>query len=86
VDRISTRFHERRTKRTPFERAILRLTGLDLKMEQYRKGERFVRAIADGRGAPALARLWQGAESLPRAEEIEEPERWIARVMDGTAA
>jgi coenzyme F420 biosynthesis associated uncharacterized protein len=83
VEQISARFHERRTKRTPFERAILRLTGLDLKLEQYRKGERFVRAIADQRGAPALARLWEGPATLPRAEEIEEPERWIARVMDG---
>ena len=49
VERISARFHERRTRRTPFERAVLRLTGMDLKMEQYKKGERFVRAIADDR-------------------------------------
>ena len=27
VERISARFHERRTERTPFERAMLRLTG-----------------------------------------------------------
>ena len=40
VERISARFHERRTRRTPFERAMLRLTGMDLKMEQYKKGER----------------------------------------------
>ncbi len=85
VERISARFHERRTKRTPFERAILRLTGMDLKLEQYKKGERFVRAIAQQRGAPALARLWEGPETLPRAGEIEAPERWIARVLDGTA-
>ncbi|HEX5824164.1 MAG TPA: zinc-dependent metalloprotease, partial [Candidatus Limnocylindrales bacterium] len=39
VERISARFHERRSKRTPFERAMLRLTGMDLKIEQYRKGE-----------------------------------------------
>ncbi len=83
VERISARFHERRTKRTTFERAILRLTGMDLKLEQYRKGEAFVRAIADARGKPALAHLWDGPETLPRAGEIEAPERWIARVLDG---
>ena len=85
VERISTRFHERRAKRTTFERAMLRLTGLDLKLEQYRLGERFVRAIAAQRGPAALAGLWEGPGSLPRDGEIEAPARWIARVLDGSA-
>jgi coenzyme F420 biosynthesis associated uncharacterized protein len=83
VERISQRFHERRTNRTPFERAILRITGMDLKMEQYRTGEAFVRAIAAARGRDALTHLWDGPESLPRDGEIGTPERWIARVLDG---
>ncbi len=85
VERISARFHERRARRTPFERAMLRLTGMDLKLEQYKKGEVFVRAIADARGPAALARLWDGPETLPRDGEIEAPERWIGRVLDGGA-
>ena len=84
VASISTRFHERRSNRTAFERSILRLTGMDLKLEQYKKGEQFVRAIADRRGPTALTRLWVGPETLPRDGEIEAPERWIARVLDGT--
>jgi coenzyme F420 biosynthesis associated uncharacterized protein len=83
VERISTRFHERRAKRTTFERSMLRLTGMDLKLEQYKKGEVFVRAIADARGQAALARLWEGPETLPQDGEIDAPERWIARVLDG---
>ena len=83
VERISARFHERRTRRTPFERAMLRLTGMDLKMEQYKKGEVFVRAIVEARGKAALARLWEGPETLPRDGEIEDPQRWITRVLDG---
>ena len=86
VERISARFHERRTRRTPFERSMLRLTGMDLKMEQYKKGEAFVRAIADQRGQAALGRLWDGPETLPRDGEIEAPGRWITRVLDGTPA
>jgi coenzyme F420 biosynthesis associated uncharacterized protein len=86
VERISARFHERRQQRSGFERAILRLTGMDLKMEQYARGERFVRAIAEARGRSALARMWEGPETLPTAEEITEPARWIARVLDGKAA
>ena len=50
VEGSIARFHERRAKRTPFERAMLRLTGMDLKLEQYKKGEIFVRAIAGARG------------------------------------
>jgi coenzyme F420 biosynthesis associated uncharacterized protein len=81
VEKISARFHERRQRRTGFERAILRLTGMDLKLEQYAKGERFVRAVAEARGRPALARLWDGPATLPTPEEIAEPDRWIARVL-----
>ena len=82
VEAIRAKFDERRAKRTPFERAMLRLTGMDLKLEQYKKGETFVRAIADARGPEALVRLWDGPETLPRAGEIEAPERWISRVLD----
>jgi coenzyme F420 biosynthesis associated uncharacterized protein len=83
VERISARFHERREHRTGFERAVLRLTGMDLKMEQYKRGERFVRAVAEVRGRSALDRIWASPETLPTAEEIEAPARWIARVLDG---
>jgi putative hydrolase len=85
VERIRAKFDERRSKRTPFERAMLRLTGMDLKLEQYKKGERFVRTIASARGPAALARLWDGPETLPLDGEIEVPERWMARVLDGVA-
>ena len=86
VEQIRAKFDERRARRTPFERAMLRLTGMDLKLEQYKKGEVFVRAIADARGPVALVRLWDGPESLPRDGEIDEPQRWIARVLDGVEA
>ncbi len=82
VAAIRAKFDERRSKRTPFERAMLRLTGMDLKLDQYKKGETFVRAIAAARGPEALTRLWDGPESLPREGEIERPERWISRVLD----
>ena len=82
IDRISERFHARRDqKKTGVERAMMRLIGMDLKMEQYRKGERFVAAIAAAGGPTALNRLWDGPESLPVAGEIEAPERWLARVI-----
>ena len=81
VERISARFHARREQRTGFERAMMRLTGMDLKMEQYRKGEEFVAAIARARGAEALRTLWLGPETLPLPEEIDLPSLWLARVL-----
>jgi coenzyme F420 biosynthesis associated uncharacterized protein len=81
VELISARFHARREQRTGFERAMMRLTGMDLKMEQYRKGEEFVAAIARARGAEALRTLWLGPETLPLPEEIDMPSRWLARVL-----
>jgi coenzyme F420 biosynthesis associated uncharacterized protein len=81
VEVISARFHARRENRTGFERAMMRLTGMDLKMEQYRKGEEFVAAVARARGAKALHALWLGPESLPTPEEIDLPSRWLARVL-----
>ena len=65
VERISERFHARREqKKTGVERAIMRLTGMDLKIEQYRKGERFVAAIARPGGPAALER---SSGTAPRA-------------------
>ena len=81
VETISARFHERRQRRSGFERAVLKLTGMDLKLEQYAKGEQFVRAVAEAKGRPALARIWDGPATLPTPEEIAEPNRWIARVL-----
>ncbi|HKF85490.1 MAG TPA: zinc-dependent metalloprotease [Candidatus Limnocylindrales bacterium] len=80
VERISARFHGRRMNRTAFERAMLRITGMDLKMEQYRKGEAFVAEIERLAGAAALRRLWDGPETLPRPEEIDRPADWVRRV------
>ena len=82
VERISARFHERRhARRSPFERAVMRLTGMDIKLEQYRKGEQFVRGIAEVGGSAALRRVWESAETLPRHGEIDDPSAWLARVM-----
>jgi coenzyme F420 biosynthesis associated uncharacterized protein len=81
VERISARFHERRhARRSPFERAVMRLTGMDVKLEQYAKGEAFVSAIAAAGGPAALKRLWAGPEMLPRHGEIDNPAAWISRV------
>jgi putative hydrolase len=81
VERISAKFHERRNaRRSPFERAVMRLTGMDVKLEQYAKGEAFVRGIGEAGGPTALNVLWSGPEQLPRPGEIEDPAAWVRRM------
>jgi uncharacterized protein (DUF2342 family) len=64
----------------------MRLTGMDLKLEQYKKGERFVRAVATAAGQEGLQRLWEGPDALPRHGEIDDPASWVARVIGQPAA
>ena len=42
-------------------------------------------AIHRDGGAAALRRLWDGPETLPTADEIEIPSRWLARMGLGLA-
>jgi coenzyme F420 biosynthesis associated uncharacterized protein len=81
---IHDRFERRNQNRTALERAILRLTGLDLKMEQYQAGERFVDTVIATRDRAFLNRVWEGPDSLPTLDEIRAPARWIGR-LDGSA-
>ena len=82
-DRIAKRFEARQRQRGVSEQLFARLTGLDLKLEQYRLGEAFVDRIVQERGQDAVDHLWSAPEALPSMEEIREPTRWLAR-WDGT--
>ncbi|MCS7050055.1 MAG: zinc-dependent metalloprotease [Thermomicrobium sp.] len=84
-DVIERRFEERERARTPAEQLLLRLTGLDIKLEQYRRGEAFCRSVAEHYGPEALAVLWRGAEFLPSFEELSSPATWWQRVQRGDA-
>ncbi|MGB9606271.1 MAG: zinc-dependent metalloprotease [Bryobacteraceae bacterium] len=77
---IEAQVARRRAQRTAAEKLLARLTGLDLKMEQYLQGERFSETVADLRGMGFLNRAWERPENLPTLAEMEHPERWIARM------
>jgi uncharacterized protein (DUF2342 family) len=67
----------RRDKRTA---AFFRLTGLEMKMNQYRMGEQFIDVVEREAGWETVGHAFRGAESLPTLEEIGSPERWLRRV------
>jgi len=77
---IEAQVARRRAQRTPAEKLLARLTGLELKMEQYLQGERFADTVASRRGLAFLNRAWERPENLPTWDEIEHPERWMARM------
>jgi uncharacterized protein (DUF2342 family) len=67
----------RKDKRTA---AFFRLTGMEMKMNQYRMGEQFIEVVEREVGWDAVGLAFRGAGSLPTLEEIESPERWLRRV------
>jgi uncharacterized protein (DUF2342 family) len=60
-------------------RVLERLLGLELKLRQYEVGRQFCDAVVERGGPQALARAWQGPESLPTMAELQAPQQWLAR-------
>lgn len=85
VSSIRQRFEARRNqRRRGLDRLIARVTGLDLKLEQYRRGERFVAGVAAHGGREAIRLLWAGPWALPSEAELENPRAWVERVAPQT--
>jgi coenzyme F420 biosynthesis associated uncharacterized protein len=80
-DRLEEAYHARGRSRSVVEILIWRLTGLDLKLQQYQKGEAFAKAIHDAYGMDVLNRAWNGANSMPNLDELADPERWYRRIV-----
>jgi coenzyme F420 biosynthesis associated uncharacterized protein len=76
---MKTRFDARHEQRSVADRLLARLTGLELKIEQYRLGERFVSTLIQQIGIQRFNRVYTGPSYLPTLAEIYEPERWLAR-------
>ena len=82
---IHRKFELRQRQRSFAEQLFARLTGLNVKMEQYRLGEAFINRIVAERGHDVARRIWERAENLPTMDEIRHPDRWLTR-MDVPAA
>jgi coenzyme F420 biosynthesis associated uncharacterized protein len=92
ADRVpsAARFHDalraRRTQVSPVARLVQRLLGFEAKLAQYAQGERFLIAIEEAAGRPAVDLLWEGPDRLPSLEEVRDPDAWLARVGLAPAA
>jgi len=73
-------YRKRSSNKSVLDQLIWKLTGLDLKLQQYKKGEAFCRAVYDAHGMDALNLAWKGPNQMPRLNELADPERWYRRV------
>ena len=78
--RFSAVLQARRRRSNPLTRLILRLTGIEGKLNQYAAGERFIAAIEAEGGPRAVDVCWRAAENLPSMEEIRNPRQWLERM------
>ena len=82
VATIRHRFDERRRrKQPPLQRLVRALLGFDAKLSQYTRGKAFVDTVVSRVGMAHFNTVWSGAETLPLPIEIDEPQRWIDRVL-----
>jgi coenzyme F420 biosynthesis associated uncharacterized protein len=79
-EHITRQFEKRQREKSVAEQIFIRLTGLDLKLEQYRMGEAFIDRVVALRGHDFARRVWEGPLQMPTLEEVKAPERWIARM------
>jgi coenzyme F420 biosynthesis associated uncharacterized protein len=73
-------YRERSSGKSALEQLIWRLTGLELKLQQYKRGEAFCRAVFDEHGLNVLNRVWDGPESMPSLGELGHSGVWYRRV------
>ena len=80
ADELEDALHRRRAQRSAFERMVMAVTGLELKMRQYEVGEKFCDAVVDRADLAMLNRVWESADAMPSMDELRHPGRWISRV------
>jgi len=82
VSTIRRRFDERRErKQPPLQRVVRALLGFDAKLSQYTRGKAFVDHVVSRVGMTRFNAVWSNSETLPLPTEIDEPQRWIDRVL-----
>jgi coenzyme F420 biosynthesis associated uncharacterized protein len=82
VATIRGRFDDRRHRKPPpLQRLMRALLGLDAKLNQYTRGKAFVDHVVGKVGMERFNTVWSGPETLPLPAEIENPQRWIDRIL-----
>ncbi|MCM6772782.1 zinc-dependent metalloprotease [Nocardia sp. CDC159] len=82
VAQIRQAFDQRRHRPVnPVQRLLRALLGVDAKVAQYVRGKAFVDEVVTTVGMTRFNTVWSEPRTLPRTDEIGDPQRWIARVL-----
>jgi len=85
VETIRARFNRHRESGNPLERALRKLLGIDVKLRQYAEGRKFVHGVVERVGMDGFNKVFSSPLTLPRLDELGDPDAWVARVH-GSAA
>jgi coenzyme F420 biosynthesis associated uncharacterized protein len=80
VESIRSKFNQRREGGNPLEKAIRRLLGIEVKMRQYAEGHKFVHGVVERVGMAGFNKIFSSPLTLPRLDELSDPDAWVARV------
>jgi coenzyme F420 biosynthesis associated uncharacterized protein len=80
LEEIEHRVEARSRQRGTAELLFLRITGLQMKLDQYRLGAAFVNRVNDERGIAFMNQVWEGPDKLPTEDEIHDPALWMRRM------
>jgi coenzyme F420 biosynthesis associated uncharacterized protein len=70
---------ERRRTANPLSRVVMRLAGIEAKLNQYAAGAHFIETIEAANGLRAVDVCWLTPSHLPTMDEIRQPHRWLGR-------
>jgi coenzyme F420 biosynthesis associated uncharacterized protein len=80
VESIRSKFNRRRESGNPLEKALRRVLGIEVKMRQYAEGRKFVHGVHERVGMVGFNKIFESPLTLPRLEELGDPDAWVARV------
>jgi len=80
VEAIRAKFNHRRESGNPLEKAVRRLLGIEVKMRQYAEGRKFVHGVVERVGMAGFNKIFDSPLTLPRLDELADPDAWVARV------
>lgn len=82
AEKFASTLRTRRDSNKGLSKMVMRLVGLEAKMNQYAAGEAFIAHIEDKAGGPrVIDHAWQSSESLPTLDEIRDPDQWLERIV-----
>lgn len=70
----------RRQARDPLSKLLRRMLGLGMKRRQYERGKAFFETVSANRGTSGASAVWDRPENLPTDAELDDPQKWLARV------